>query len=123
MNDEPFYDVVATEIQQGHLKPGLWTKAFADANGDQTKARVIYIRQRVVQLQNEAAMATRNRQESERRAKKEQQASEQVAEWKRNAEEFDQRYANVKPLNVPAWFFPIAIIFLILVSVWLFLSQ
>ena len=124
MNDEPLYDVVATEIQQGHLKPGLWTKAFADANGDQTKARVIYIRQRVAQLQQETIEAVRNRQESERNATQEQQAREQIAERKRIEDEFNKRYsgsplyslARVIPLP---WLISIAVFILILFLAWL----
>jgi len=122
MNDEPFYDVVATEIQQG-LKPGLWTKAFADANGDQTKARVIYIRQRVAQLKFEAVEAARSRQEAERRAKEQQQAREQIAERKRINEEYNQLSADLKPFKEPEWFIPIAFFIIVLVFVWLLFSQ
>ncbi len=63
MNEEALYDLVAAEMQEGHRKPGLWTKSFADADGDQTKAVVIYIRQRVAQLKQEAIEAARQQQE------------------------------------------------------------
>jgi aminopeptidase N len=106
MNEDPFYDAVAAEIQQGHLKPGLWTKAFAKANGDQTKARVIYIRERVTQLQQEALEAIRSQQESQRRSKEQQEAQEQIAERKRIEEEFNHRYAT-DPFMRYAWLIPV----------------
>ncbi len=71
---EAFYEIVATELEQQTHKTGIWTKAFAVANGDQTKARVIYIRLRVAQLEQEAIEAARTRQENDRRAKQDQDA-------------------------------------------------
>ena len=106
MNEDPFYDAVAAEIQQGHLKHGLWTKAFAEANGDQTNARVIYIRERVTQLQQEALEAIRNQQESQRCSKEQQEAQEQIAERKRVEEEFNHRYAT-DPFMRHAWLIPV----------------
>lgn len=52
--DSKFYDQVASELQNKTLIPGLWTRAFAEANGDDAKARALYIRFRVQQLHDEA---------------------------------------------------------------------
>lgn len=122
MNEEPFYDAVAAEIQQGQLKPGLWTKAFADANGDQTKARVIYIRERVTQLQHEALEAIRNQQESQRRTKEQQEAQEQMAERKSIEEEFNHRYA-IDAFSRFAWLIPILCVIIAFLVAWLTHSQ
>ena len=48
--DEKFYDVVARELQEKPMVPGLWTKAFAEMGGDDAKARALYIKYRVAQL-------------------------------------------------------------------------
>jgi len=45
-----FYDQVASEIQQQTMVAGLWTRAYAEMNGDEAKARALYIRYRVQQL-------------------------------------------------------------------------
>jgi hypothetical protein len=122
MSEEAFYDQVAVEIQQGHLKPGLWTKAFADANGEQTKARVIYIRERVSQLQQEAAEAARDRQESDRQSEQQRQAREQIAERKRIEDEFNQRFASSAFLR-SVWLIPIIAIILAFLIAWLIQLQ
>ena len=50
MDDEAFYEEIAKEIESDAMKPGLWTKAFAEADGEQERAKVLYIRLRVSQL-------------------------------------------------------------------------
>jgi hypothetical protein len=50
MNDDEFYDEVAKEIQENRLVPGVWARAFAEANGDENRAKAIYIKLRVTQL-------------------------------------------------------------------------
>ena len=37
------YAQVSAEIEQGQKEPGVWAKAFADAEGDEQKAKAIYI--------------------------------------------------------------------------------
>jgi len=49
-DDNHFYDQVAGELQNNILIPGLWTKAYAEASGDESKARAFYIKYRVTQL-------------------------------------------------------------------------
>jgi hypothetical protein len=48
------YDVVAKEIAQTHLDRALWTKAFAESDGDHDRARALYIRLRIAQLRKSA---------------------------------------------------------------------
>lgn len=50
MDDDCFYEEVAKEIESNALKPGIWTRAFAEANGSHDHARALYIRLRVNQL-------------------------------------------------------------------------
>ena len=51
--DEKFYEEVARELQEKPMVPGLWTKAFAEMGGDDAKARALYIKYRVLQLEEE----------------------------------------------------------------------
>jgi hypothetical protein len=48
--EDKFYDEVARELQEKSIVAGLWTKAFAEMNGDDAKARALYIKYRVAQL-------------------------------------------------------------------------
>ena len=57
MNDDEFYDEVAKEMQENRLIPGVWTRAFAEADGDENRSKVIYIKRRVAQLTAEAQRA------------------------------------------------------------------
>ena len=112
MSEEAFYDLVATEIQQGQLKPGLWTKAFADANGDQTKARVLYIRQRVAQLEQEAVQAARLQREQQKEQAR--QAAQKLAD-----EEWERLYPKDKPTDIRAHVITVAAILLTILLLWL----
>jgi uncharacterized membrane protein YdbT with pleckstrin-like domain len=57
MNDEAFYEAVASEIQRKELKPGLWVKAVAESGGNNDEARSIYIKLRVNQLRDDDKVA------------------------------------------------------------------
>jgi len=39
------------EFERGELLRGLWAQCFSESDGDQAKAKVVYLRKRVVQLQ------------------------------------------------------------------------
>jgi hypothetical protein len=55
MDDEHLYEQVSEEMAAGDIKPGMWTKAYANAMGDENKAKAIYIRMRVEALSREEA--------------------------------------------------------------------
>jgi hypothetical protein len=67
-----FYDVVAVELRDRAMKPGLLAQALVEASGDEAKARAIYIRLRVAQLTEE-----------ERQRQKEIEAAAIIAERQR----------------------------------------
>ena len=54
MEHEHLYEQIALEIESQELKQGVWAKAFADADGDEGKARARYIKLRVEQLVEDA---------------------------------------------------------------------
>ena len=44
------YELAGEEIESNNMKMGLWHKAFADADGDENKQKVIYLKARVEEL-------------------------------------------------------------------------
>ena len=51
--EELLYEFVATELEQGSLSKGLWTKALAETSFDDARARALYIKIRVAGLEAE----------------------------------------------------------------------
>ena len=50
MNDEELYFIATKEVGDETRKPALWAKVMALSEGDQTKAKYLYIKVRVEQL-------------------------------------------------------------------------
>jgi len=77
-SDERFYEAVVREIETQGPRKGLWAKAYAEAGGNESGARAIYIRLRAGQLMDEQrqelAEAERARRQSERLRRKETQS-------------------------------------------------
>jgi len=60
MNDERLYADVVEELRLHGPIPGLWAKAYAEANGNKPQAEALYLRYRVEQLaQAEQAFASK----------------------------------------------------------------
>ncbi len=53
--DEDYYEMVSKEISSNQIRTGLWAKAWAEANGDDIKAKAIYLKLRVAAMKNETA--------------------------------------------------------------------
>ncbi len=53
--EDAFYDEVAKELETNKLIPGVWTRAFAEADGDENCAKAIYIKLRVAQMAGSAS--------------------------------------------------------------------
>ena len=51
--EELLFEFVANELEEGTLSKGLWTKALAETNFDDTRARALYIKMRVASLHAE----------------------------------------------------------------------
>lgn len=49
---------IALEIQSNNLDPSLWTRAFGETDGDEAKAKALYIRLRHAELAAETGAAT-----------------------------------------------------------------
>jgi hypothetical protein len=48
--DDAMYGMVAKEMEAGQIDKGLWTRLFANNDGDAQKTRAAYIRERVFEL-------------------------------------------------------------------------
>lgn len=53
LQDEKYYEVTATEIASGNVRPGLWAKALSESSGNEAKTQARYIQLRVGQLKTE----------------------------------------------------------------------
>ena len=51
--DKTTYELIAEEIDTGNTQKALWTKAFSDAEGDDKRARALYIKYRFEEISNE----------------------------------------------------------------------
>ena len=58
-NNDDYYKQVEQQIKQGEYQEGLRTRAIAEADGDENKARALYIKFRVESLKTEAAETIR----------------------------------------------------------------
>ena len=67
-----FYEQVSKEIQSGQKDEGVWAKAFSDSEGDEQKAKAIYIELMVEKM----VLAYEARLELEKASEKEKQIAE-----------------------------------------------
>jgi len=51
--EEQLFEQVAQELSKGEMRVGLWTQALANSNGDEEKAKAIYIQYRVQSIKDE----------------------------------------------------------------------
>ncbi len=65
-NDD-YYKQVEQEIKQGEYQEGLRTRAIAEADGDENKARALYINFRIESLKAEEGKAIREAKEQKER--------------------------------------------------------
>lgn len=80
--DQELYEIAGQELFSNSLKLGLWTLAFAQAGGDESRAKAVYIELRVAELRKEASEQIafeKKRGRAEARQKAAQLAEEQRA--------------------------------------------
>lgn len=63
--DEELYADASAELNGATRRPGLWAKAFAEADGDDNKAKAHYLKARVAQMAKEQGELAANRRERE----------------------------------------------------------
>ena len=65
VTEENHWAAAMAEVESGQRRPGVWAKAFAESEGDETKAKVAYLKARVQQL-TDAVRAVEAREEAEK---------------------------------------------------------
>ncbi len=53
LDEERIYAAIADELETGGVDKGLWTRLFAECEGDETRTKVFYIRQRAARLMSD----------------------------------------------------------------------
>lgn len=69
--EERFYEIAAQEVAAKRMVPGVFAKAFSDADGDEKKTIAGYIKLRVVQLHEEFEEELARRRAQEQAEKRE----------------------------------------------------
>ncbi|MBA2409504.1 MAG: hypothetical protein H0W34_03395 [Pyrinomonadaceae bacterium] len=69
-DDEAVYAAVSREIETGHIRQGLWTKALSDTGYDEQRARAAYIKLRVKTMKKEGRVAAREGQQQHEQAQR-----------------------------------------------------
>jgi hypothetical protein len=59
LSEIELYDAVAEEMVNGEQVRGLWFKAVADAEGDEEKAKPLYVKYRVQMIKDEITVSER----------------------------------------------------------------
>jgi hypothetical protein len=98
LNEELLYERVVNELESGQTRPGIWGKALADSEGDEQKARALYIKYRVQAIKDEADVAeaiAEQRKEVERQGREAQEKLRQREEGQRLLKEA------ALPKNIP----------------------
>lgn len=80
IDEDAIYEQVANEIESGNARKGLWTKLWAELDGDDSKVKLAYIKTRVSQIITEQQGAQRV-------------AAEIHVQRQREAEEFEKTAA------------------------------
>lgn len=71
-----YFDLVAVELTSAPPIPGLWARAYSDADGDEARAKALYIRYRASELEDDEAnrlRTERDEQDQQSRARRESQ--------------------------------------------------
>ena len=63
--EETLYLQVVEELAAGHRRDGLWAKAIVNTDGDEQKAKALYIKYRVQSILDEAAIEAEKEAELE----------------------------------------------------------
>jgi len=90
-DDNPFYEVVAGELDQNRIDKALWTRAVANSAGDDKLAKSLYIRYRVQALQDAHMQHARTEHEAQVLERERQKATERQAKEAAARKEAEER--------------------------------
>lgn len=72
MDEDAIYAAIAKELDTGATDKGLWTRLFAECDGDENKTKVAYIKQRAERIRTLGQIAAVKKQRDEEALKLEQ---------------------------------------------------
>ena len=93
LDEDAIYEIVANEMDSGKMDKGLWTRLYAEHDGDEKKIKIAYIKRRAEKLM----AADRARIDELQR-----QHAEQIAQQERDKEIKEQERRRIEKLNVKA---------------------
>jgi len=95
--ENSLYEKAANDIENEMIEKGIWTKAFAQANGDEVKQKAIYIELIVQHYKNQLEageeLANILATEEEKRKKREARQAAEAAEYNKNRPKTDSEIA------------------------------
>ena len=95
--ENSLYEKAANDIENEIIEKGIWTKAFAQANGDEVKQKAIYIELIVQHYKNQIEageeLANILATEEEKRKKREARQAAEAAEYGRKRPKTDSEKA------------------------------
>jgi hypothetical protein len=95
--ENSLYEKAANDIENEIIEKGIWTKAFAQANGDEVKQKAIYIELIVQHYKNQIEageeLANILATEEEKRKKREARQAAEAAEYDRKRPKTDSEKA------------------------------
>jgi len=77
--EEKMYKTVLDELSDGIRRDGLWAKALAKSNGNDGKAKSLYIEYRVQSIKDETEITKVNQEISEEAERRYQEKEEEIA--------------------------------------------
>jgi hypothetical protein len=86
--EEDCWATAMNELETGQHRPGVWAKVFAECDGDETKAKVAYLKARVQQLTDAERM---RREQVARREQTERELEASLLQERIKAEAEDQQ--------------------------------
>ena len=95
--ENSLYEKAANDIENEMIEKGIWTKAFAQANGDEVKQKAIYIELIVQHYKNQLEageeLANILATEEEKRKKREARQAAEASEYNKNRPKTDSEKA------------------------------
>lgn len=79
IDEEAIYELVANEVESGNVRKGLWTKLWAELDGDDTKVKLAYVKIRAKEIMNGPALkqnVTKTRQAEEKKERQQLEKAE-----------------------------------------------
>lgn len=80
VDEEAIYAAIADEVENGKVHKGLWTKLWVEAEGDEKKVKLAYIKARLFEISAEQELAARIAEQREKDRKDAQWAAVQQAQ-------------------------------------------